>query len=190
MVKVVLTGTSCVGKTTILEELAKKGYHTVPEAETQIVQELKTRIGAEETSKWIKKNYFQFKLMVGERQQQLEQSVVFSNGELVFYDRNAICYIGYCALRDSGTPKILTDLAEHANPNYVFFLERLSNFNERRETGRFMKEEEAIRLAGLIEFEYRKRELQPIRIPVFSNDKITNIANRVEYIQRIIKVGL
>lgn len=184
MTQIILSGTACAGKSTLLDALTKKGYRTFPEAETPLVQRLKTELGPEEAKKWILGNYTEFKRRVGEIQREIYS--VPTNGKPVFYDRSAICYIGYCNLRNAQTPKNLVELASQINPKHVFFLERLAHFNERKETGRFMSESEANRLADLIEHEYRTRGIDLIKVPEFSTEKEINLVKRVEYIERVL----
>ncbi len=189
MIKAVLTGTSHSGKTSLLEALGREGYKTVPEAETQIVQELVREWGAERTREWIKPNYFEFKKTVGERQAQLESEVVAGENEVVIYDRSAICWIAYCRLRNSAVPPILEELAVNYRFQHVFFCERLSYFGERSGEGRIMKKEEAIMLNDLIAYEYRIRGYNPIRVPEVSPNKELNMAFRVGYIKQTLQTG-
>ena len=184
MMKMMLTGTACAGKSTLLDALAKKGYQTFAEAETPLVQELKDNLGPDEAKKWILENYTEFKRRVGNRQKEIYSISV--DGQPAFYDRSAICYIGYCKLRNAQTPENLLELASQTNPSHVFFLDRLAHFNERKETGRFMSETEANKLADLIEYEYRLRGIELIRVPEFSPRMDSNLAKRISYIESIL----
>ncbi len=178
--RIVLTGTACAGKSYLLGALAARGYRTFPEAETPIVRELRERLGPEGAKEWILGNYTAFKGQVGERQREID--AVPTNGEPVFYDRSAACYIGYCMLRGARIPEVLLELSSR-KPDAVFFLERLARFKERRDTGRFMSEEEACRLAGLIEEEYARQGVAIMRVPEFSPDKQENVERRVAHIE-------
>lgn len=182
MTQIILTGTACAGKSTLLDVLAKRGYQTFEEAETPLVLQLKDELGPEETKRWILENYTEFKRRVGEKQREIYS--IPTNGKSAFYDRSAICYIGYCNLRNAETPENLIELASQTNPSQVFFLDRLSEFNGRKETGRFMSETEANKLADLIENEYRIRGIDIIRVPEFSPQIDVNLAKRVEYIEK------
>jgi predicted ATPase len=183
--KIILTGTAHCGKTTLLNELGRRGYKIVEEAETPIVKELREKLGIEECKKWIMNNYEEFKDQVAKRQKKLEEEN--STEERIFYDRSAICYIAYCKLRGSRIPASLTKLSEE-KPGLALFLESIGNFDERRESGRFMTKEESKKLARLILEEYKTRGIKIIRIPVFSNDEQKNISLRIEEIEKHIRV--
>lgn len=182
MKKIIITGSPCAGKTTLVDSLKERGYKTIPEADTIIVQDLKKKIGTEQAGKWLLANYYKFKQKVGEKQLELLQQNESSNDEIIFCDRSAICYISFCHLRNSDIPQIIYDLAENEKSSYVFFLEELFVFDERKDTGRVMKEEEAKKLSGLIINEYKKRGFNPIIVPVLHNEKDKNTALRIKYI--------
>jgi len=186
MTKIILTGTSCAGKSTLLVSFAEKGYQTCEEAETPLVCKLKEELGLEGAKQWILGNYTEFKRRVGERQKEIDSTS--TNGKHVFYDRSAICYVGYCQLRNAETPQNLVELASQTYPDYVFFLDRLVQFNERKAEGRFMTESEASKLADLIEQEYTARGIELVRVPEFSPQMDINLAERVKYIERILAI--
>lgn len=187
MKKVILTGTACVGKSTLLNVLKNKGYKIIPEAETQIVQELVENMGPEKTGEWILQNYFEFKADVGKRQAELESNITADPDEVVFFDRSAICYIGYCNLRNSKIPEILNILSTKQDIENIFFLETLSSFDERKSTGRVMKKEEAEMLSKLIKNEYKNRGFGLISVPEFHSEKEKNISARLSFIFEKIK---
>ena len=139
MRQIVLSGTSHAGKTDLFNTFVAKGFNTVEESETSIVQWLKNRYGAEAAGEWILANYFEFKSRVAKRQARLESKIVAADNEIVIYDRSAICWIAYCNLRNIPVPPLLEELASQYKFEHVFFCEMLPNFNERREEGRVMK---------------------------------------------------
>lgn len=182
MRKAILTGPAYAGKTSLLKELERRGYQTVPEVETQIVGELVRKLGPENTGNYIRANYFDFKRTVGEKVLSLEASLRVNDDVPVFFDRGAICYIAYCKLRNSPVPEVLTTLAQKEKADWVFFVEGLSSFNERRETGRIMKKEEAERLAVLVREEYRSRGFKLVDVLEFFPSEGQNIDVRANYI--------
>lgn len=159
-----------------------QGYRTVPEAETQIVKELVERLGPTETGLWIRRNYFKFKQRVGERVAELESDIHASQDEVVVFDRSAICYIAYCALRSCEVPPVLATLANRKEPAQVFFLTMLPSFDERSATGRIMKRTEAERLSKLIQHEYTERGHHLTYVPEFDADQQKNIQARLKQI--------
>lgn len=186
MIRVVLTGTTYSGKTSLLEALGKEGYHIVPEAETPIVQRLNLMVGQERTQQLILGDYSRFKENVGKRQARLESRIVAADNQIVIQDRCAIDWIAYCKLRKTEVPPIIQQLADQYKFQHVLFCEMLSTFDERREEGRVMTKEEAIRLNELIEREYIVRGYSPIPVKEIHTGREENIAARVAYIKQIL----
>lgn len=102
MSKLILTGTACAGKSTLLQALAERGYQTFPEAETPLVEQLQAELGQDGAKRWIIANYAEFKRQVGEKQQEIDS--VPTNGQPAFYDRSAICYSSGQDILSSITP--------------------------------------------------------------------------------------
>lgn len=179
--KVVLTGSACAGKSTLLGCFERAGYLTFPEAETPLVQELRDQLGVAGAKRWILDNYTRFKELVADRQRVIDACPV--NGSAVFYDRSAICYIAYCHLRGAQVPRNLLELADVTRPDKVFFLESLAAFDERRSSGRFMSKDEASCLADLIRQEYTQRGTELVDVPEFSLFADENLVCRRAYIE-------
>ena len=184
MRRIILSGPSYAGKSTLLDALAQEGYKTIPEVETQVVQELVKRLGSEATRQWIQGNYFEFKRIVGDKVAEVESSINASSDEIVILDRSAVCYIGYCHLRKIRVPPVLEELANRMSDMDVAFLGALTSFDERKSEGRIMTKEEAQKLVGLIQLEYEKRGFRLIHVPEFYPDKDKNIQARIGYIKQ------
>jgi len=181
MHKIILTGPPFAGKTEVLKELARRKYQTVDEAETPFRESYNKIYGPDETQRFILDNYTGFKTVVGNRQLILRNAVREQSG-LVFFDREAICWIEYCNLRKRVKPLILDQLAESESAEYVFFLEGLHNFNERRENGCFMTKEDRDQLGGMIWQSYKTRGFNPRSVIEYHTDKERNIDARIDYI--------
>jgi predicted ATPase len=83
MKKYVITGGPGIGKTTIIELLAMKGYKIVPEAARMIIEEEK--LVESDAVPW--KNLQLFQEKVAARQLELESVV---KGDVIFLDRGII----------------------------------------------------------------------------------------------------
>ena len=189
MEKVILTGSAHSGKTTILNILGYYGSNIVHEAETPFVSELNRRWGQDKTKRVIMNNYSVFKKIVGKRQAELDKKAEkkYKDNEIVFFDRSAICYIAYCKLRDAEVPQILEELAQGETAAHVFFMKQLDHFSERRDTGRFMKKEEAEKLDYLIRQEYENRGFKLVYVEPFPDDMQESIRSRFNFIRDYIK---
>ena len=188
MRRIILSGTSYAGKSGLLSGFEKAGYKVVPESETQVVQELVKKLGSEATRKWIRENYYEFKKLVGERVAEVEKTINVGKDEVVIFDRSAICYIGYCHLRNSKAPQILEELSKKLTGADVLFLDALGSFDERKTEGRIMTKEEAQNLTELIKLEYEKRGFKLIPIPEFYPDEERNVQARIKHIQKILSI--
>lgn len=184
MRRVILSGTSHSGKSTLLEALAQKGYRTIPEVETQVRQGLVRELGSDAARQWIRENYFEYRRLVGDKVAEVESIINASSDEIVILDRSAVCYIGYCHLRKIRVPPVLEELANRMSDMDVAFLGALTSFDERKSEGRIMTKEEAQKLVGLIQLEYEKRGFRLIHVPEFYPDKDKNIQARIGYIKQ------
>lgn len=142
--RAVLTGGPGVGKTTVLQELQKRGFETVPEVARTIIKEGKVL-------PWMDLKGFQAE--VAARQLLLESRL---NGHPVFLDRGLVDGLAYGA-------QLPEDLCR-GRYNKVFLLARLPNYQtdaERKETP-----EEAKMLHEKIRTVYQHQGYRVIDVPV------------------------
>ncbi len=184
MYQIAFTGSPWGGKTTIIKKLAEEGIPVIIESETQLVKGMVHKYGSDGTGKWILNNYFKFKTMVAERQKVLEQEI--SNEKIVLYDRTAIDWIAYCNLRNSKIPPLLEELSIQYKFGQVLFFNMLDGFDERRNQGRIMKKEEAIKLNNLILEEYKSRGYSISFIPKMDLNPRIELVKK--HIQKYLKV--
>src|SRR5690348_8349682 len=89
MQKVVITGGPSIGKTTVIEILASRGFATVPEAARIVIEEEKLK--GSDLLPW--RNFAKFQELVFRKQLELEAQ---ASGEVIFLDRGVVDGIGYC----------------------------------------------------------------------------------------------
>ncbi len=153
MSKNVITGGPCVGKTTTIDELARRGHKTVPEAARMIIQEEQSKPNG--ILPWTDLIGFQY--LVLNRQIDLEKNL--GDG---FLDR-AIDGIAYCRLGGIKVPKELIYFAKTNRYDKILLLDQLpyKQDSERREDPALAKKihDEIFRV-------YTDFGYSPIRIPV------------------------
>jgi len=171
MKKIVLTGGPSVGKTTIIEILASKGYTVVPEAARMIIEEEK--IKGSDALPW--KDIGKFQHLVAERQIELEAE---ATGNFVFYDRGIVDGYAYCKVSDVPVSNLILDNAK-GRYDKIFFLESLGLYVE--DGIRSKDFEDALAIHNKIKESYIKFGYDPITVPVLPPDQ------RVDFILKSIK---
>jgi predicted ATPase len=152
----VITGGPGVGKTTVLELLAEKGYAIVPEAARMIIEE--ETIRGSDVLPW--KNLARFQAAVAEKQLQNEAA---ADAPINFLDRSIVDGYAYCMIGKIPAPD---ELLKNAAGRYekVFLLEPLGSYvkdETRIEDERLAKQIHDEIIKAYIRFGYK-----PIVVPV------------------------
>jgi len=151
----VLTGGPSVGKTSVIEELAARGYAVVRETARDVIEEQKARDS--EVLPWRDKPAFQRRVL----QIQLDREAAVS-GSPVFLDRGVPDGIAYLLLDDL---PVFPALLESARGRYtgVFLLEPPVPY--RQDAVRFEDEETAQRIHDLVIRTYRDLGYTTVTVP-------------------------
>lgn len=162
--KYVLTGGPGVGKTTIMEELDKKGYSTFPEVAKVLIEEQQKKNG--KCLPWI--NLQKFQNEVARRQISLEKS---NKSKILFLDRGIIDGYGYSK---NGGVKPSKLISKYGRKRYesVFILDVLPKYKN----SSYRKEDlvSAKKIHRAIYMAYIKFGYKPIRVPVLPLKQRTN----------------
>ena len=162
----VITGAPCSGKTTILNELKKRGYRVYYEmARIYIDQELKKG----KTLKEIRKNEFDFQKKVLELKIDFEKKL--ARNKLLFLERgipDSVAYMYLCGVEDKTYFKKTTNNCSYKK---VFLLERVKY---ERDYARTESQKEAKLLEGLLEKSYLGCGIKTIKVPRLSITERTN----------------
>ncbi len=132
MLKVVITGAQCTGKTSVIENLKELGYHTLPEAARAVIEE-QEKIKSNALP-W--KDKLAFQNLVLKKQIEQERSIP-ENAEIVFLDRGIPDGIAYLRVAGIPVPEEYYFAAEKYRYDSVFLLEELpfyENDNARKES--------------------------------------------------------
>jgi predicted ATPase len=165
MMKVVLTGGACSGKTTLIQHFARQGFLTVPEAALAVIQELNRRLGVEEQRRWRTAHLLEFQRLIVELQVAREKAVAHDARGLVFFDRGLIDGVGY--LRQAGIkpPVELNQACRDARYHQVFLLHTLSQFEPRVESGRPDTREYSLAIAAAVKQAYQEHGYSVCDVP-------------------------
>jgi predicted ATPase len=147
--KIVFTGGSYAGKTTLISELQCLGYRVVPEAGLLIISQLNDELGIEEQRRWRAANPLAFYELIINKQQELERENSLSGEKAVFHDRGIPDYLAMLRLTGTEIPKRLYDVARLIPYHCAFVCETLSSFDDRAVTGRSLDRTASLKLQSL-----------------------------------------
>jgi predicted ATPase len=165
MAKYVITGGPGVGKTTICNLLAQRGYLIAPEQAREIIAEEQAKEQRNEHGILPWTNLYQFQRKVADRQVQLEQ---WLNDRPMFLDRGTIDGIAYCREGRIEVPSFLRDAARQQYTK-IFLLDRLPGYST--DAQRVEGRDRAIALHREIAQAYRECGHEVIEVPVLRHEQ-------------------
>jgi len=152
-----VTGAPCSGKTTLLNKLAEKGYHIVPEEAREYIDEsLKKGTSVKE----LRKDETAFQSEILRRKYEVEKTL--AKGEVLFFDRGIQDSYAYFKFLEINEPKLLKKSlgGKYAK---VFILDYCPY---KKDYARTEKEEDQPVLDALLEEGYKKAGMEIIRVPI------------------------
>ncbi len=162
--RVVITGGTFSGKTTLVRALSERGFRTVPEAAIQVIEELIPLMGVEEQVRWRQANPIEFQMRVLQRQIELEAAV--GPGEFpVFFDRGRPDGVAYMRLGGHALPAALQSALDDLPYGRVFLLETLAEFDQRSDSGRTSDRERSLRTRDHLRDVYNESGYEPVLLP-------------------------
>lgn len=175
----ILTGGPCVGKTTTLLHLQRKGWPGIREAATDII--------LESFSKGVAKPWEapEFGTYIVKLQEKRQQEAAHSEAAIVFFDRSPIDTLSYALMREHEEvgETILHIVQEIIDSQFyekkVFLIEALESY--RPDEVRSESCEERLYIEQELEKNYRALGFEVIRIPAAA------IEQRVQWIADIVK---
>jgi predicted ATPase len=159
--KYVLTGGPGIGKTTVLEILASRGYTIVPEASRYVIEEEQSKDG--DALPW--KNQAKFQKRVMEQQLILEEGI---SGDIAFLDRGIVDGDGYCHHFGISSPEGIEELGRKRYEK-VFVLQRLPEY--KNDSVRLEDSKEAEKIHKAVVDAYIRFGYELIMVPVSSPEE-------------------
>jgi predicted ATPase len=179
--KIVFTGSTYSGKSTLLLELKRNNCYVVPEAGELIIAELSTEWGIEQQKKWRSENPVEFYKLAIDRQYELELQASKSGANVIFLDRAIPDYLAFLRLANRSIPPDFWYVARNWKYDLVFVCEMIPGFDDRLSTERSLNKAESETLGILVEEVYRELRYPTITLKASSiNDRMLQIVEMLE----------
>lgn len=171
----ILTGGPSTGKTSLLEELKKRGHAVKAEAATDYIRQ---RIEAGVKEPWLEPD---FQLNISLLHASREEEALNEKKEVVFFDRGPVDSLSYCLLLKKPCEKGIVDLVEKglscgAYHPMIFVTQELGIFQNTEV--RHEDQDEARRLAERFVKDYASLGFEIVFVPSMS------IAERADFIEK------
>ena len=178
--KCVLTGSTCVGKTTVIHILRERGYTTVQEFSRTLIEEQQQ--ANSDILPWINPQAFQDLYIERQSKEELQIDSRLRNESIepvLFMDRciidaEAFCVFAGVTISDTLNQHTETLKTHNATYNLIFILEHLESYT--LDSGRVINEEESRKIQELIRQAYKRRGYTLVSVPYMSPEE------RVEFI--------
>lgn len=173
---IVITGAPSSGKTSVIEELARRGFPVQPEVARELIDSL---LSKGETLEEIRGKDHVRQLQRKILAMQLARERHLNPGQIVFLDRGLGDSVAY--FRQAGlNPLRVMATARRRRYRAVFIFDRLP---VQRDEARTETDEEAARIGKMIEADYVSLGYCPVRVPVMP------IAARADFILEKLEQG-
>jgi predicted ATPase len=178
--RIVLTGGSYSGKTTLIERLHGAGYSTIKEAALEIIDSMKGEKGEAGYHSWRESHYPEFQQRIFERQKINDglhlNGPLPSQTSIVFMDRSAIDCIAYLERKGLTPPADMVAYARQMPLTEVFVLDTIEPFDPRSHTGRESTKQDSLELRDRLLAVYSRFGFSPQLLPQLTEEQ------RVQYI--------
>lgn len=151
--KIVFTGGTYAGKTTLLKLFRKEGFVTLPDAGSEIIEELNKKIGIDQQKKFRAKYPIEYYSKIIRRQIENEAKI---KSDITILDRGVQDYVTMLGMTKTKVPKGLKELVNKHYYDFIFVFETLSRFNQRKKSGRSIDKKDSVKLGKLLFREYKK----------------------------------
>lgn len=176
----VITAGPCSGKTSVIDELASRGYDTIRETARDVIDFQQQK--EQGILPWTDLPAFQTLVIT----EQFRREAPFE-GRTYFADRGIFDGEAYLAEQNILTPNWMRAIYEENLDRYnkIFLLDPLSNYQ--KDDQRIESPERGIALTDYIGNTYRKYGFDVINVPVFEGEKKDSIRKRADFIlERIV----
>ncbi|HMI09472.1 MAG TPA: ATP-binding protein [Candidatus Saccharimonadales bacterium] len=151
----VITGGPSTGKTTLLAELEKMGYHTIPEAARTVIDDA---LGRGATVEDLRRDEKWFQEEVTRLKQKIE--LTHDSSILTFFDRGMQDTIAFLRYYNFDVEKWVQKLADTSHYQNVFLLQALPTYEE--DYARVEDEDFRKNIQGLLHDAYADSGINPI----------------------------
>ncbi len=169
IMKVVITGSPCSGKSTLIAELKMMGFPVIEEIARSVLEKVGAPLTLEDKEK--------LQIKIARQQKEIESKTRYS--DILFLDRGLIDVIAYCNILLGYIPQEVLDITNVKSYNAVFILEKIPFLQDGLRLEKSDKEAENIH--NELISTYNINGYSPIFVPIMPLDK------RIEFIFSHIK---
>lgn len=160
--KIVLTGGTYAGKTTLLKLFEQDGFTVIPDIGFQYIAELNHSLGQDGQKAFRAHEPEKFYGEIIKMQVAEESGVTV---KMAILDRGVYDYLAMMTVRGIPIPHgFYESLRENRPYSVVFVLDTLPNFSERSDSGRSLNKEDSLRMKTLLERMYTELGVKVVRV--------------------------
>ncbi len=175
MKRIVITGGTYAGKSSIIELFKQDGFNVIPDVGLEIIRQLNNDLGQKEQKQFRANHPLKFYLKIIKKQLEYEGGL---NNEPAIFDRGVYDYIAMIKLKEIRIPPSLMQLVKKFTYDIVFVLDTLSDFKMRSTSGRSLSKEDSFKLNQLVKELYEKLGCKIILV------KEMSLKERYEFIKK------
>ncbi|MDD4333011.1 MAG: ATP-binding protein [Patescibacteria group bacterium] len=153
MRKIVITGGTYAGKSSLVELFKENGFETVKDVGLEVIKELNKKLGKNKQKEFRKNNPVEFYSKIIRKQLEIEQNL---KDRVIVFDRGVYDYIAMLELAGQAVPESLRILLADIFYDIVFVCDTLADFNEREFSGRSLNKKDSLKLNKLVKNIYKE----------------------------------
>jgi len=161
MKRIVISGGTYAGKTSLIELFKKDGFEVVPDVGLEVIKELNAELGQDGQREFRANNPIEFYSKIIRKQLEIEKSF---GEKTVIYDRGVHDYVAMLRFTGTRIPDSLMSLVRGISYDLVFVCSTLLDFDERKSSGRSLTKDNSLRLKDLITETYQNLGCRVIQL--------------------------
>jgi predicted ATPase len=178
MKKIVLSGGTYAGKTTLANLFKEHGFTTIPDSGLAVINELNLELGIKGQRDFRFNNPLEFYTRIIKKQLLLEEK---HKDGIIVHDQGVFDYVAMMKIQTGKLHSLILKLVKETNYDIVISCEVLREFNTRPTTGRSLTEEQSKEFGRLAKEMYRENGSVIIEV------KEMPILDRFKYIKNHLK---
>lgn len=180
---IVFSGGPYSGKTTTINRFKNENYTVIKESALDVIESLKKDLGQEEQQNFIIKNPIKFQKMIFEKQIENEKIALSKNHKenLIFLDRSILDGFAYLHFNKEQWKNEYFDFIPKYSYSDVFIFDTLTNFNNRKGSGRVENNiEDSFAIKNSLLFTYQFFGYKPFMVfEKTLEERINDIKNKL-----------
>ena len=153
MSRIVLTGGTFAGKSSIADLFRQDGYAVIGDVGFEIIEELNDESGQDAQKRFRAEHPVDFYSRILKRQAEKERDI---SSDVVIFDRGAYDYVAMMESKDIPVPDSLAESVGKFSYDIAFVFEPLSGFEERKDSGRSFDKNDSLKLTRSVKEKYEQ----------------------------------